>query len=94
MFLLGLFFTDKWIDNERLQQKSYLNNQFNDESAKAYFAIKKTLEREQERLNSLAEVFEISKEVSQSHFSEFAQVLLAGDKSSKLLGLSWLLKKI
>jgi len=88
VFAIGLQGTSEWIKYNEIKRVELLESQFNKYSSQAYIAVKNALNRELERLNSLAAVFKLSDSVSQKDFERFATVLLAND--TEVQALEWI----
>ncbi len=77
MFIVGLLFTDLRYQVRSDNNSQALERSFQEHSANAHLSLQHALQRELERLKSLAMVFKFSTDVSPEEFEQYSKVLLA-----------------
>ena len=87
-FLLGLYMTWQFIQYNEQKRVEVLETKFNQYSSQAFFSVKTALNRELERLNSLAAVFKFSDTISQQDFELFSKALL--ESNLDIQALEWI----
>ncbi len=79
VFFLGLLISWEWKNHSESKHIEILENTFNQVSVNANNTITNALKRELERLNSLAALFKLSKNISKQDFERYAEVFLTNE---------------
>jgi len=88
MFMVGLMLTNLRFQVRSANNLQSLEKSFQEYSANAHLSLQQALQRELERLKSLAMVFKLSDEVSREAFEQYSRVLLA--TKNGIYALEWI----
>lgn len=87
VFIMGLMLTGLRFEVRSASNLQSLEKHFQEYSTNAQLTLQRSLQRELERLKSLAMVFKLSNEVSREAFEQYSRVLLAPDNG--VYALEW-----